>query len=450
LQRFDITGGRKPYAVTSQNSAVVLASVSDSTLSLAGVQSHAVPISVIVTDALNTRISLAVTVGNTSAQGQFSLAPARLAVAPGNSTSTSILGGTAPFTALSANDALVSVATSGAVVSITGLQETAEVLVRVIDSQGVSRTLPVAVAAPTSPPASGVALFSNLPAQPSLSPNTLRTYTIGGGTAPYSVSSSQPTVLSPNVRGAALVLQAGQVGSTQLTITDAVGARLSYTMQVQSSVAPLALSSTGVFGPVGTITTVQISGGRPPYGMFGDGTGVAAGSVMNGNVLSLELLGPGNGLITVYDADFNKVTMTAVATGTAVSNKFGMAPAQVTISESLTLDANGNPQPTVVPLKLTKAEPPISVFSSHPQLLLPTVNGTVVQVTTPSKDGKAIPPCIDGDTNVTITIIDAVGQSATSNIIIRNTGDCKTGTTTTTAPTTPAPTTPTTPAPTTP
>jgi hypothetical protein len=424
LKRFDITGGRKPYTAVSQNSAVVLASVSDATLSLAGVQSHAVPISVIITDALNNRISLAVTVSNTTGQGQFSLSPERVAVAPGNTSTVTVIGGSAPFTALAANDALVAVSTSGATVSITGLQETTEVLVRVIDSQGVSRVLPVAVAA-TSTNTANIALFSNLPTQPSLSPSTTRTYTIGGGTAPYSVTSSQPAVLTPNLRGSALSLQAGQVGTSLLTITDAAGASLRYTMTVQSTVSPLTLSTTGIFGTVGTKGTVQISGGRPPYGMFGDGAGVAAGSV-NGNILSLELLGPGNGVITVYDADFNKVTMTAVATGTALSNKFGMSPAQVTISETLTVDASGAPQATVIPLKLTKAEPPISVFSSNPTLLLPKVNGTVVEVSTPVKDGKAIPPCVDGDTNVTITIIDSVGQSATSNIIIRNTGECKT------------------------
>jgi hypothetical protein len=73
LKRFQITGGRKPYTATSQNSAVVLASVSDSTLSLAGVQSHGIPVIVVISDALKNSIALSVLVSNTTEQGQFSV-----------------------------------------------------------------------------------------------------------------------------------------------------------------------------------------------------------------------------------------------------------------------------------------------------------------------------------------------------------------------------------------
>lgn len=426
LKRLEITGGRKPYTAISQNSAVVLASVSDAGLTLAGVQSHPVPISVVVSDALNNRISLAVTVAHITGQGQFSFLPERLSVAPGNTSSVGLIGGAPPFTAVATNEALVAVSTAGAVLSVTGLQETAEVLVRVIDSQGVSRTLPVTVAASASS-TPNAPLFSNLPAQLMLSPQSSRTYTIGGGTPPYSVVSSQAGVLSPNLRGTALVLQTGQVGTAQLTIVDAAGTRLLYTVQVQSSVSPLSLSASDFADKVGAQMSVWVSGGRPPYTVSTTGS-VRASAIQSDNAIVLELTAVGSGGVTVYDANLNKVTMTTMAANTALANTFGLSPVRVTISETLATDASGTLQPTVIPFRLTKAEPPVSVFSSHPNLLMPTVNGNFVQVSTPVKEGKAMPPCVDGDVTVTITVIDSVGQSASSQVMVLNSGSCTTGT----------------------
>lgn len=426
LKRFEIMGGRKPYSVVSQNSAIVLASVSDATLTLAAVQSHAVPISVIVSDALNNRISLAVTVSNSTGQGQFSFSPERLSLAPGSTASVNLTGGTPPFTAVAANEALVAVSTAGAVLSVTGLQETVEVLVRVTDSQGLSRSLPVTVAASVSS-TPNAPLFSNVPAQLILTPQSSRTYTLGGGLPPYSVTTSQAGVLNPSLRGTALVLQTGQVGTAQLSVVDAAGTRLLYTVQVQSSLSPLVLSASEFSDKLGAQMTVWVSGGRPPYTVSTTGS-VKAGTVQSDNSIALELTAVGSGSVTVYDANLNKVTMTTSAASTALSNTFGLSPARVTISETLATDATGTAQATVIPLRLTKAEPPVSVFSSHPNLLMPTVSGNFVLVSTPVKDGKALPPCVDGDVTVTITVIDSVGQSASSQVMVLNSGSCSTGT----------------------
>ncbi len=429
LKRVEITGGRKPYSVLSQNSAVVLASVSDATLTVAAVQSHAVPVTVIVSDAVNNRIALAVTVASTG-QGQFGVSPERLSLAPGSTASVSLTGGTPPFTAVAANEAQVAVSTAGAAVSVTGLQETVEVLVRVTDSQGLSRSLPVTVAANVGS-APNAPLFSNVPAQLMLPPQSSRTYTIGGGTPPYSVTTSQGGVLNPSLRGTALVLQTGQVGTAQLTVVDAAGARLLYAVQVQSSPSPLALSASEFSDKLGAQMTVWVSGGRPPYTVSTTGS-VRATTVQSDNSIALELTAVGSGSVTVFDANLNKVSMTTLAAATALSNVFGLSPARVTISETLATDTSGVSQATVIPFRLTKAEPPVSVFSSHPNLLMPTVTGNFVQVSTPVRDGRAIPPCVDGDVTVTITVIDSVGQSASSQVMVLNSGSCSTSTVPTT------------------
>lgn len=417
-----ITGGRKPYKVESADTGVVLAAVTDSTLSLAAIKSSLVPVNVVLTDAQMNKLTLAVSVGNHASLGDFVLSPARLAVVPGGVGLVSLQAGTPPFTAVPVSQGWVSAAVTDRSLTITGLLEVAETTVRITDSLGATRDLPVSVAAAASAGA-GVALFTNLTSQTSLLPGTSKAFTVAGGTGPYTVTSSRPGVLAASVNGQTLRLHAGVAGSALVTVSDVLGAQVGHTVAVQGTPPPLALSSTALFGPVGTTASVTIVGGRPPYGMYGDASGVAAGSV-TGNVLSLALMAPGNGVVTVLDADFNTVTTTVVATGTAAPTKFTLSPTKLLIPEALALDAAGKPQQTVIALKLYKAEPPVQVFSSAPALLKPTLNGSTVEVRTPGTAASPVPPCVDADTIVTITVLDAAGNTASTEITIRNGGAC--------------------------
>lgn len=420
FKRLEITGGRKPYTVLSPDTNVVLAAVTDSTLSLAAVRSSPSPVNVVLTDAQKNKLTLAVSVGNQAALGDFVLAPTRLAVVPGGTGTVVLTGGATPFTAVPVGSGWVSAAVTERVLTVTGWLEVAETWVRITDSLGVAHLLPVSVAPASS---TGGALFTNLTAQTSLLPGSSKAFTVAGGTGPYTVVSGSPAVLAASMNGSTLRLQAGVAGSAVITVADAVGAQISRTVGVLGTPSPLALSSTALFGPVGTTATVTIVGGRPPYSMYGDASGVAAGSV-TGNTLSLELMGPGNGVITVLDADFNTTTTTVVATGTAAPTKFTLSPAKLIIPEALALNAAGKPQQTVIALKLYKAEPPVQVFSSAPALLKPTLNGSTVEVRTPGTAASPVPPCVDADTIVTITVLDAAGNTASTEITIRNGGAC--------------------------
>lgn len=425
FRRLSITGGRKPYKVESPDIGVVLAAVTDSTLSLAAIKSSLVPVNVVLTDAQMSKLTLAVSVGNHASLGDFVLSPARLAVVPGGTGLVSLQGGMPPFTAVPASQGWVSAAVTDRSLSITGLLEVAETTVRITDSLGVTRLLPVSVS-PAGSAGAGVALFTNLTSQTSLLPGGGKAFTVAGGTGPYIVTSSRAAVLAASLNGQTLRLQAGVAGTAVITVTDALGTQISRTVAVLGTPSPLALSSSALFGAVGTTASVTIVGGRPPYGMYGDASGVAAGSV-TGNVLSLELMAPGNGVVTVLDADFNTVTTTVVATGTAAPTKFTLSPAKLLIPEALALDATGQPQQTVIALKLYKAEPPVQVFSSAPALLKPTLNGSTVEVRTPGTAASPVPPCVDADTIVTITVLDAAGNTATTEITVREGGACTAG-----------------------
>jgi ribosomal protein L14 len=421
LRKYDVTGGVAPYKATSSNTAVALASVSDSTLSVAAIQGNTAPISVVVTDSTGAKATVAVSVSNSPALGSFTLTPSVLAVAPGATKTFIITGGTAPYAVSSATPSVATAGVTGNVVTVTGVTEGVDVVLRVIDSLGVTQTAKVSVAA-TSTSGSGAALFSNMPLRPTLPPVSMRTFTIGGGTGPYTAVSSNPAVVSPAIRGAALTLQTGSAGTATLVVTDNVGAQITQLITVQRSAAPLALSSTALTAVLGTTTTVNIAGGTPPYKALADGTLVAKGTIINGDILNLEMALAGKGTVSVTDAENNIATI--AVTVTPLLSKFTISPTEVVISELLGINSAGAYQQTYIPLTLLRPVYPVLVFSSYPRLLLPTINGNMIEVRTPGTAAAPVAPCVDLDTPVVITVIDATGVSATTTITITDNGVC--------------------------
>lgn len=424
FRKLTISGGQPPYTATSQNTATLVASASGDTLSLAGVRADPAPVNVVVVDAARRSVTIAVTVTNTPAQGVLALSPARVAMAPGASASVALVGGTPPFTVQSMSPTLVGASVLGSTVTVTGLLEVVDAEVRVLDSMGLVRLLPVTVAVPSST-GGGAALFNNLPQPLSLPAGVTRAYTVGGGTGPYTVASSNAAVVQPSLRGNLLSLVTGVPGTVWVSVTDAAvpGAQVWKSVTVERVAPPLALSATELGGATGTTVTAQVLGGRPPYRLAMDASGVAAGSLF-GSTLTLSLVAPGVGVATVYDSENTSVPLTVVATGLALPTKFALSPAKVVISERLALGPTGLPQQTVVALNLSKAVAPVQVFSSAPQLLMPTVVGNTVEVRTPGTAQSPLPPCVDAEATVVITVIDSVGQSATADIVIRDAGAC--------------------------
>lgn len=421
FRKLAISGGLPPYTATSPSTATLLAIANNDTLSLAGVKADPAPVNVVVADAARRSVTLAVTVTNNPAQGVLALSPDRLTMVPGGVATVALLAGTPPFTVQSPSSAHVSASVVGSTLTVSGHLETLDAQVRVLDSMGLVRLLPVTVAVPTS--TGGGALFSNLPQPLSLPVGVTRAYTMGGGTGPYTVTAVNPAVVQPTVRGHLLSLTAGVPGTVPLVITDAVGAQLWKTVTVERGTAPLALSASELGGVTGDLLTAYVTGGRPPYRLGLDSSGIAAGSIF-GSTLTLSLVNPGAGVATVYDSDNTTVPLTVVATGLALPTKFALAPAKVVISELLGIGPTGLPQQTVVSLSLSKAIAPVQVFSSAPQLLMPTVVGNTIEVRTPGTALSPLPPCVDLDTTVIITVIDAAGQTATTDIVIRNVGAC--------------------------
>ena len=408
MGRVEITGGTRPYTAASSNAAVALASVSDNILSVAAVRGDLTPITVSVSDAKNAKATLSVTVTNSPQQGNFALSERVFSILPGASKTITASGGTGPYTAASITPLVVGVSVNGNALTLTGLSEGSNAEVKVFDSKGVTQTALVTVAAPM-PSASGLALFSNMPANLSLRPRNSVTYTLGGGTPPYSVTSSNNAVLSGEVRGAALILQPGIAGNASVTVTDSANRTLSQRIYVMTTSAPLMLSTTSVVASVGSSVYVGIAGGMPPYTATTNATTlIGGGLVLTGDQLLVTAQHVGGpGVISVKDSEgaTAKLELTAIA----LLSNLSVSPSEITIAES---------EAVSFPIRVLLGQPPYLVFTSHPGLLRPLASGDTVFVASPNK------PCVADNTTVVITVIDGSGAAAATTVNIQDNGPC--------------------------
>lgn len=408
MGRIEITGGTRPYTAVSSNTSVALASVSDNLLSVAAIRGDLTPVTVSVTDTQNAKATLSITVTNSPMQGGFTLSERVVSVLPGASKTISISGGTGPYSAASISPLVAGVSVNGNGLTITGLSEGVNASVKVFDSKGATQTALVTVSAPM-PSATGLALFSNMPSNLSLRPRNSVTYTLGGGSPPYNVTSSNSAVLSGQIRGAALILQPGIAGNATLTVTDSLSQPLSQRVYVMTTLAPLTLGTSALTVSVGSAAYVGIAGGMQPYSATSSATTlVGSGLVVSGEQLIVtgQYVG-GPGVVTIRDAE--GATAKLDVTTIALLSNLSVSPSEITIAESVG---------AAFPIRVLLGKPPFLVFTSHPGLLRPTASGDTVFVVSPNV------PCVSENTVVVITVIDASGAAATTAVNIQDNGSC--------------------------
>ncbi len=426
LARLEVSGGSRPYTAASTNSTIALASVSDGVLSVAGVSIGTSPVTVTVTDAKNAKVTLPVNVTASPLPGSFELSPKVLTVAPSSTEIIAIAGGASPFTFLDLKPAIATASVKDREVRVKGVSEGLEAKLQVKDSNGVIQTALITVAAPT-PSTSIDDPFTNIPTNLTLRPNTSQTFTIGGGTGPYKVVSSNPAAVTTTVRGGALILDAGVGGTATLTGTDNTGDPLpERTVRVLNTSAPLTLSSSSKTGMVGTTDTVDIAGGLPPYRSISTSTTQVGSAVINGDKLEISFTFVGGPMrVSVVDSEGSSASLDITAT--AVLSAMTVSPSRIVISELLSRDTKtGALLQTTIRLLFVNGKPPFKLFSSHPRLLTPIApdEGNLVTVTTPGTKDAPVPPCVDLSTEVFITGIDASNASASTSITITDNGLC--------------------------
>ena len=159
----------------------------------------------------------------------FTTAPDTLTLAPGASQEFTIGGGKAPYSAASDNSAIAIVWVNGNLLDVGGVAAgTAGVTIR--DSAGAS--VKVALSVSSSP---AKVLYTTAPSSITVAIGSAwaQTYSIDGGTGPYTVTSSNTLIATVAMAGNNYIVTGMSAGTTNILIRDSAGA----TMNVSVSVA---------------------------------------------------------------------------------------------------------------------------------------------------------------------------------------------------------------------
>jgi hypothetical protein len=416
-ETFTVTGGTAPYTAVTNNSAIAAGAVAGNTLTIGGVSPGTATITVF--DAKNTPLSVGVTVAVPDLATSAPASGVTIAVGNGNAQAYTIKGGVAPYTVTSSNVNIVTASMpTSTTLAVTGVNSgSASVVVR--DAANKTVSIPVTV----SP---GLALFTTAPSAITLAVGGAPTYTIAGGVAPYTVTSSntnavgiaQPTATTFTVGALAN-------GAASVVIRDAVGATTSVAVTV--SAAQLAVNPTTVSAFIGDTVYTTLAGGTAPYTIvegFPDAADVTVGTLSaagvftansSGNVLRIVVKqAVGTDSIIVRDANNNTASFTLSAS--AGTNAINLSPRTVAISGAAgTVDIREI---------LYGGVGTVNLFSSDTSLITVTspVSGSAAGTPVNIQFSAGADVCTSP--SVTVTAIDSLGQSATSTISIQAPTTC--------------------------
>ncbi len=164
------------------------------------------------------------TVGLPTGTALFSTAPSAVTLSVGVSTSYTIGGGTPLYKASSSNSnvATAVIGSNGTTLTIGGVSA-GSAQISILDAVGANVTITVTI----PPSVTNVTLYTTSASAITVAVGGVNTFTIGGGAAPYSASSSNAIVAAANIAGNVLTINGIVTGASQVLVFDATGASVS-------------------------------------------------------------------------------------------------------------------------------------------------------------------------------------------------------------------------------
>lgn len=248
---YPFIGGSMPFAATTDNPAVVSATVMDTTLVITKLKSGSGNVK--ITDAKGSTLSIAVT--DLTGSALYSTAPsAGIALAVGSNTVFTVRGGMPPYLVASSNESVVGAsvstgATEGTVWLTAKAGGTSTVDVR--DSVGNVISVPVTV---SSTAAAKFFIYApdaiTLTSQAAAATST--TYLISGGTSPYRCVSNDTAVADCSATGTVLSVTVPKraAGTASLKVFDAAGTALTLGVTVNATGTTTGSTTTASNDPI--------------------------------------------------------------------------------------------------------------------------------------------------------------------------------------------------------
>jgi len=330
-QEFTIGGGTAPYSAVSNDVDVAVTAVSSSKLSIGGVAVGDAKIQ--IRDSIGALLSVPVTVKSASKRALYSTSPSSITVAAGSlgAQTYRVAGGVGPYSATSTNVGVVSVVINGDSITVTGMSVGSAGVV-VMDNVGALLNIAVSV-----PAVAKLDLFTTAPLAITVSKESTMSYSVGGGTAPYSATSSSTSVATVLVAGSGLTVNGLANGSASVVVRDSAGATvtIAVTVPTPSTIALYTTAPTGVTVAIGASPAYSIGGGTLPYSATSSNTSVATVSV-TGSSLTVNGLSAGSASVVVRDNAGATVPIAVTVPNTTTVPLYTTAPSSVTVASAST------------------------------------------------------------------------------------------------------------------
>jgi hypothetical protein len=224
---YKIAGGLGPYTVTSSSTNIVDATVDKGVLTVTS-GSVAGKAALNIRDAKGSLVVVTANVSGDAAVALYTTAPSAISIGLGDAPLYNIQGGIGPFTATSSNGAVAKATVTGNALKITGLS-TGVADVVIFDSTGAS----VKVTATVQGGSAIVPLYSTAPESITVAVGAKPTYTIAGGAAPYTVTSSNVDVITVSQTENTFTATGITAGLATIAIHDANGTAVNIMVTVQ-------------------------------------------------------------------------------------------------------------------------------------------------------------------------------------------------------------------------
>ena len=247
-------------------------------------------------------------------------------------------------------------------------------------------------------------LVSSIGGAMALAPNQAKTFSVSGGLAPFSISSSDDAVVTVSGANGTYTAVGRKPGSATLLVTDSVGTRLSIAVTV--SVSDLAVSPSSGTDVVGGTLVMSISGGLGPYSASVLNPGMVNATI-TGSSLTLGLRAVGSTVVTVTDSLGSSVPVSVAIN----ASRLAITPASRTVSEK---DGGGN-----VTFAISGDAPPfqVSIATSDGAFVTGgSVAGSILTVNL----GATL--CVSADRSVPLIVTDAFGTVSIATVLIKDQG----------------------------
>ena len=360
-------------------------------------------------------------VGSGAVQAFSVAAPVAITLQVGLTQQYVVQGGVKPYTVFSSDPAVAVGWLVGENVLAVGTTTAGNATVTIQDSKGTKFNMAVKAGSSTE-------FYTTAGTTLSLSPGVPQVYTLGGGTRPYTATSSFPSIATVRIDGTSMIVTGVRIdgeNSAVITIRDAAGAVLTSTVNVETTKLEVSQGTYKVF--LGDTVRLFIKGGTPPYRILNPLNDAGSSRIVNGNeveIVGTRLADPVE--LIIIDADNQTATGAKITFMAGGDNTLRVSPDTLDIPESAST-------PNIV-LNVYGAAPgsSLSVFSSNSTILVPGTpvktnpDGTTYTVTlsagnTCSQVVAAGPPPTGGDRVVKITVLDSKGRSGTSTITVLDT-----------------------------